>query len=74
MARLAISLDESLAREIRRAAGDQALSAWLAEAARRRLRAEGLREVVAEWEAQNGEITDAEQRSVERSWRSRRSK
>ena len=35
-------------------------AAWLADAARRKLRAEGLLRVVAEWEKQHGEITNAE--------------
>jgi hypothetical protein len=58
--RLAISLDEELAREVRRAAGDQSTSAWLADAARRKLRAEGLLRVVEAWEKEHGELTKRE--------------
>ncbi len=58
--RLAISFDRELARAVRRAARGQATSAWLADAARRKLRAQGLLQVVREWEAEHGEITQAE--------------
>jgi hypothetical protein len=60
VARLAISLDARLAREIRRAAGKEPTSAWLADAARRKLRAEGLLRAVDEWERKHGELTDRE--------------
>jgi hypothetical protein len=66
VARLAVSFDPELAREIKRAAGKQSVSAWLAEAARSRLRSEGLLKVVAEWEAEHGEITEAEMRAIDR--------
>ncbi len=36
------------------------LSAWLTEAAADRLRLKALRELVADWEAEHGEITDRE--------------
>ena len=36
------------------------MSAWLADAARRRLKARGLRQVVAEWEAIHGPFTEDE--------------
>ena len=60
VARLAVSLDAGLARAIRRAAGKEPISAWLADAAERKLRAEGLLRVVAEFEEQNGGFTEAE--------------
>ena len=66
VARLAVSLEPDLAREIRRAAGRQPVSAWLAEAARQRLRSEQLLRVVEAWEAEHGEITEAELRRVDR--------
>lgn len=66
VARLAISLDEDLARAVKEAAGDEPTSAWLAEAARQRLRAEGLAQVVAEWEAEAGALTSAELAAVRR--------
>ena len=73
VARFAISFDEKLAREVRRAAGDQPTSAWLADAARRKLRSRGLLEVVREWESEHGEISEAEVKAVRRRHR-RRSK
>jgi len=72
VARLALSLQPELAREIRRAAGREPISAWLAEAARQRLRSEQLLRVVQAWEAEHGEITDAELRGVDRRPRRRR--
>ena len=60
VARIAISLDADLAREVRRAAGKQPTSAWLADAARRKLRAERLLDVIADWEVEHGVIDDAE--------------
>jgi hypothetical protein len=65
VARLAISLDEDLARAVRKAAGKQPTSTWLAEAARQRLRAEGLARAVDEWEAKNGALTERELEAVE---------
>jgi len=66
VARLAISLDRELARQIRRSAAGEPTSVWLADAARQKLRSEGLMAVVREWEAQHGEITEDEMRTVER--------
>lgn len=60
VARLAISLDADLARAVRRAAGKQPTSTWLAEAAQQRLRAEGLRKVVREYELAHGAFSDDE--------------
>jgi len=62
VARFAISFDEDLARAVRKAAGKQPTSAWLADAARRKLRAEGLLQVVRDWEAEHGEIEPDELR------------
>jgi len=52
--RWAISLERSLAREIKKSAAREPISAWLADAARRKLRSEGLRAVVADWEHEHG--------------------
>jgi hypothetical protein len=60
VARLAVSFDPKLARAVRKAAGKQTTSAWLADAAVRKLRAEGLVELVREWEAEHGALSDAE--------------
>lgn len=64
--RFAISFDEDLASAVRKAAQDEPISAWLADAARRKLRAEGLLGVVAGWETRHGEITAREIEAVER--------
>ena len=71
--RLAISLDPELARAVRRAAGREPTSSWLADAARRKLRAEGLLRAVEEWEREHGALTAAELRAAERKQRRRRS-
>ena len=74
VARLAISLDPALARSVRKAAGNEPTSAWLAEAARQRLRSEGLLAVVADWEQSHGEITESELRAVEKKQQAARRK
>jgi hypothetical protein len=71
VARFAVSFDPELARAVRRAAGKEPTSAWLADAARRKLRAEGLLKVVQEWENEHGEINDAELRATDRKQRRR---
>jgi hypothetical protein len=56
-ARLAISLEPSLAEEVRQAAEQQAegnISAWLAEAARDRIRHTNMRAAVDQFLAENG--------------------
>lgn len=69
VARLAISFDDKLAREVRKAAGNQPTSAWLADAARRKLRSEGLLRVINEWEALHGQIDEAELNAVRKKHR-----
>lgn len=64
--RLAISLDAALASQIREAADGGTVSGWLADAAERKLRAQGLGEVVADWEAEHGTFTVAERRRARR--------
>jgi hypothetical protein len=63
-ARLAISIEPALAKRIRKAAGREPISAWLADAAQRKLRAEGMLEVVRAWEAEHGELSEAELRKA----------
>ena len=60
--RLTVSLDSELADAVRVAANADALnvSAWIAQAASRELASRGLREVLADWEAENGPFTDLE--------------
>jgi hypothetical protein len=71
VARLAVSFDEDLARAVRKAAGKQPTSAWLADAARRKLRAEGLMRVLDEWEEEHGPLLDAELKAAARKQRRR---
>lgn len=65
--RLTVTFDHELAAAVREAADDESrsMSAWLADAARSRLKTRGLRAVVAEFEALHGPITD-EDRSLAR--------
>lgn len=60
--RLTISLEASLAAAVSDAAeaDEQNMSAWLAEAAQRRLVTRGLRDVVADWEAIHGAFSSEE--------------
>jgi hypothetical protein len=74
VARFAVSFDPELAAAVRKAAGSEPTSAWLADAARRKLRAEGMLRAVGEWEKIHGNITEAELRAVDRKQRSRRSR
>jgi hypothetical protein len=69
VSRFAISFDQELARQVRRAAGKEPTSAWLADAARRKLRAEGLARVVGEWEAEHGVLSEMEVREAYRKQR-----
>ena len=62
---MAVSFDKKLAQAVRRAAGREPTSSWLADAARRKLRAEGLSRLVREWEAEHGTITEVEMRAAE---------
>lgn len=61
MAKISISIDDELYERVRARAGRAGVSAWLAEAADARLRAEALHEVAAEIaEATGGPFTDQE--------------
>jgi hypothetical protein len=69
--KLAISFDGRLAAEVHRAAQKQAsgnVSAWLAEAARDRLRLENGRQLLKEYEAEHGPIAEHQIAEVEREW------
>lgn len=72
VARLAVSFDRELAEAVKRAAGREPTSSWLADAARRKLRAEGLLQAVQRWEAEHGELTEAELRNAAKKQRRRR--
>lgn len=60
--RLTVSLEADLAAAVREAAEADAqnTSAWLADAARRRLATRGLRDVLDDWETTHGAFTDDE--------------
>lgn len=60
--RVTVSLESDLAAAVREAADDDSLniSAWFAEAARRRLASRGLRDVIADWEAEHGAFSEQE--------------
>lgn len=62
--RWAISLDKLLAREIKRSAAGEPISAWLADAARSKLRREGWAELIAEYESEHGTISEDEMRAA----------
>lgn len=69
--KLAISFEGALAERVQRAATAETagnVSAWLAEAARERLRLQAARRILREYEAEHGRITDAEIAEVEREW------
>ena len=72
IARMAVSLDPKLAKAIRKAAGKQTTSAWLADAAVRKLRSEGLLDVIGAWETEHGLITETELRDAQRELTGRR--
>ncbi len=69
--RLAISFDEPLARQVRRAARSQTggnVSAWLAIAAREHLRLAAMQRALDDFEARHGKLTQAEMDEAERMW------
>jgi predicted transcriptional regulator len=57
-----VSLPPDLARAVERAAqaAGTTFSAWLAETAAHRLKLEAGRQAIAEWEQENGPLTEAE--------------
>ena len=65
---MSVSFDLELGEAIRTSAsaGSQSVSAWLAEAARDRLRLEALGDALAAWEEQFGPLTDAEVAEADR--------
>ena len=60
--KMSVSFDLELGEAIRTSAasGNQSVSAWLADAARDRLRLEALGEAIGAWEQEHGPLTDAE--------------
>src|SRR5204863_7467760 len=69
--KLAISFDATLADDVQRAAERETggnVSAWMAEAARAQLRLRALDTALAAYEAEHGEITEAELAEVDKVW------
>lgn len=69
--KLAVSFEEDLAEQVREAAEQDAagnVSAWLAQAARERLRLAAARRLLEEHVAKHGPITEAERAKVRREW------
>jgi uncharacterized protein (DUF1778 family) len=60
--RLTVSLESELADAVREAANAESLnvSAWMAQAAHRELASRGLRDVIAQWEIENGAFSEDE--------------
>lgn len=67
--KMSVSFELELGEAIRTSATDagQSVSAWLAEAARDRLRLDALGEAVTAWEDEYGTLTEAEMARAERS-------
>jgi len=65
--KMSVSFDLELREAIRASAAGagQSVSAWLARAARDRLRLEALRDAVTAWEQEYGPLTEAEVTSAE---------
>ncbi len=68
--KFAVSFDPDLAAEVRAhaEAEGESLSGWLADAAARKLRRAAARAVLTDYEAEHGEITDAELAQVRGQW------
>ena len=69
--RLAVSFERSLEKQVRDAAAKEAagnVSAWLADAARERLRLDAGRQLVTEYEVRHGKISQEALAEVERQW------
>jgi hypothetical protein len=69
--RLAVSFERGLERQVRDAAEREAagnVSAWLADAARERLRLDAGRQLLKEYETRHGKISDEALAEVERQW------
>ena len=60
----AISLEKELAKKIKKSAAREPISAWIADAARRKLRSEGLLAAVRAWEKESGQTITEEASSA----------
>ena len=68
--KITISLDAELAGQIKEAAckAQVTVSAWLADAATRKVQMQRLSTFLDRWEAEDGEFSEAEFKAVERAW------
>ena len=69
--RILISVAPELAKQIKAAARAEArgnVSAWVAEAARERVRLRAMKLALDAYEAEHGKITDEEMAEVDRKW------
>ncbi len=69
--KLAVSFEKALAKEVRDAARHESggnVSAWLAQAARERLRRVAAQLALEEFEARAGKLTKAELARADRAW------
>jgi hypothetical protein len=69
--KLAVSFEGGLAVQVQRAARSHSagnVSAWLAEAARERLRRQALADAITAYEAEGGVITEEELATVRKQW------
>ncbi len=70
-AKLAVSFTRGVAAQVKKAAKRHSagnVSAWLEEAARKELRHQALKSIIADYEAEHGEITEEELAAVEAKW------
>ena len=68
VAKISISLDDDLYQRVRRAAGKEGVSAWLAATAEARLRRDILREVAEEIAEETGGPITEQEREETRKW------
>lgn len=68
MAKITIRLEEDLNQRVREAAGRRGISAWLADAAEARLRAEALHEVASEIAQETGGPFTEQEKEEARRW------
>jgi post-segregation antitoxin (ccd killing protein) len=66
--RLSVTVDPTIAREVRQAASDLgvSVSSWVAEAIEARLRNQRLREALDTWEAEDGPLSEEELGAADR--------
>ena len=68
--KLSVSVEPALARRMRAAASarGRSLSAFVAEAVEHRLKLEAAEQLLGEWEAEHGAVTDVERERVRSRW------